>query len=147
MKFNYSLAVIIITTLLASCRAKYGGWEGNKYSKSSKTAFIESFKTLAFCNCVEYGNNKQLNLQSKDASCRYPDYLYGEGKIIDSIAKSASNKIRLDSIDRDGRVAEGMDGKRIMDICLELYNSKELDATAKLRFKKDEQTMKKYFGK
>ncbi|MBC5995012.1 hypothetical protein [Pontibacter cellulosilyticus] len=45
--------------------------------------------------------------------------MYTEIAFIDSLAKAERSKIQLDSVARIGKVAEGMEGKRVIDICLE----------------------------
>ncbi|WP_144266373.1 hypothetical protein [Pontibacter ummariensis] len=101
-------------------------------------AFVEDFKTSSFCKCVESGSNQTLD----DVSCRYPDYLYSEAQTISNLAKLEGDKIRIDSIRRVGRVAEGMEGKRAIEMCLKFYKSRELDSVARARFKLSEKAMK-----
>ena len=142
-KNHLLVLLIVIMTLIPACRNKYGVVSNGRYSKAYKGAFIHEFKTLTFCRCVENGNSKIDRLSDEDASCRVPDYMIMQMDVIDSIARIEVNKVKLDSVNRAGQVAEGMDGKRIIDHCLELYQSKHLEKYAIARFRQDEKSLRK----
>lgn len=131
------LLFFVVFTLLPACSRKLGSISNGKYPKAYKEAFIDGFKTLTFCKCVQYGNPKMDDLAKEDVSCRVPDYLFMEMNVIDSLAKAEIIKLQLDSFNRAGRVAEGMDGKRTIIHCLEQYQSKKLNSFAKNRFHKE----------
>ncbi|MCX2742110.1 hypothetical protein [Pontibacter anaerobius] len=82
-------AALILSLAVNSCGTQN---KSKQYDKRYEDAFSESFKTLSFCKCLEYGYSKKIDLPSEDASCRYPDYLYGEGSLIDSLARLESLK-------------------------------------------------------
>ncbi|GHA61239.1 hypothetical protein GCM10007389_12060 [Pontibacter akesuensis] len=117
---------------LIGCRAKYVVGNERRYTQNLKDAFVNDFKTISFCECLKAGNDYKT---SEDVSCRYPDYLYTEGDVIKNLIQVEQGKITRDSIDRIGRVAEGMEGKRVVEICMEFYQSKALDSVARSRFR------------
>ena len=135
MRLSAVLSNVVFMTALVSCNLKYGSVKEKVYEKNLRSAFIEDFKTVSFCRCLEYGNNYRLNLKNDDLSCAFPDYLYSEIAFIDSLASIEKSRIKADSVARIGKVAEGMEGKRVVDICLEFYQNKQLDALAKARYK------------
>jgi len=55
---------------------------------------------------------------------------------IDSLAKNTASKIKLDSIYAIGKIAEGLQGKKVFSTCLRDYNSNWLDLMAKSQYKK-----------
>ncbi|MFD2248495.1 hypothetical protein [Pontibacter ruber] len=143
MKFSYTFPTLLFLVSLTSCSTQNNSISARQYSKNYESAFVEGFKTLSFCKCLDYGNSGKLNLSAEDASCRYPDYLYGEANIIDSLALAESRRIALDAAGRGkGQVAEGMEGKRIIGQCLEFYSGKELEAFAKSRYEADRKVRK-----
>lgn len=73
-------------------------------------------------------------MHKEDASCRYPDFLYGEQVYIDSLARLESARIVQDAASRAGRVAEGMEGKKVVATCLQFYQSKALSEFAHARY-------------
>jgi hypothetical protein len=141
MKVKSLLTLILISLLIVGCRTKTGVFENGRYSKNMKEAFIGDFKTLSFCRCVENANDQQLDLAKEDVSCGAPDYLYSEIKIIDSLARKEADNIRRAEAERNYPRAEGMEGKEIISNCLAFYNSKQLEAIAKERFRISEKSM------
>ncbi|AKD04855.1 hypothetical protein PKOR_19305 [Pontibacter korlensis] len=129
--------VLLFVVALIGCTSNFKLGERKMLQENYKNSFIEGFKTLSFCRCIKYGYDNKYDLVTEDASCRFPDYLYSEVALIDILAKVERDKILLDSASRVGRVAEGMEGKRVMDICLKFYNSSLLDSVAISRYQKD----------
>jgi hypothetical protein len=138
----FAVAGVILLLSINSCSTQHKSVSARQYKKNFGSAFVERFKTLSFCRCVEYGNNSARSLQAEDASCRYPDYLYGVAGVIDSLGLIESKKIKADSTDRSGRVAEGMEGRRVIGKCLEFYKGKELDAIARSRYRANRKAAK-----
>ncbi|WP_157600510.1 hypothetical protein [Rufibacter sp. DG15C] len=131
MKYQKLLLSVWFIVLMFSCRTA-----GKPGARLSRAEFIDSFKTISFCRCVELANNKKLDLADDDVSCRPPDWLYSEGDAIDSLVLREVKKIRLDSLDRaQYQVAEGMDGKHVISSCLTFYNSQALETSARRRAK------------
>ncbi|MBC5775663.1 hypothetical protein H8S95_16415 [Pontibacter sp. KCTC 32443] len=107
------------------------------YSKNLKSAFVDGFKTLSLCRCLEYAHERELELWDEDVDCRTPDYLYAQSKIIDSLVRIEAEKIQQAEATRNYPRAEGMEGKKITSSCLAFYNSKALDKIVKQRLKAD----------
>lgn len=135
MRLIIILLLIFSSAAILGCSTKYKSGHDRVYSKNLQSAFLEDYKTLSLCKCLEYGHNQKLNLREEDVSCAFPDYMYSEINTIDSLARNERSRILADSAARIGRVAEGMEGKRVMEICLDLYKSTELEALAKSRLK------------
>ena len=133
------IGLFFICTLIFSCRSQ------RELVGIGKKDFIEEFKTLSFCRCIENGSNRKFNLAAEDVSCRLPDFMYSHYAVIDSLGKIEAIKIKQDSVSRIGRVAEGMDGKVILFHCIRSMNSKALRKIAKARYLWDVKILKQDF--
>lgn len=137
------ISTFVLVVLAGACQSVR---REAQYEKRLQEAFIHSFKTVSFCGCVEAANEQELNLRKEDVSCSYPDYLIAESKFIDSLAQVQGDKIRRAEVERTTQRAEGMEGKLIVSTCLDFYNSKELSAIAKARYKRDREQAKRYYS-
>lgn len=89
--------------------------------------------------------NNKYNLAEQDVSCRVPDFLNNQFSVIDSLGKQEAIKIKQDSVNRIGIVAEGMEGKVIFSNCLNFMNSNALKKIAIAQFKSELKTTRHYF--
>ena len=124
----------LILTFLISCAVK-------RNENSFKKVYINEFKFFYFRNCLKNGFNNSVEINKLlifDKS-GYGEYILGNGYVmIDSLTKINEQKMKLDSLNSIGRVAEGTEGKKVLSTCLCNYNSKWLDSIAKSEFKKME---------
>ena len=118
--------------LFLSCSA-------TKEEKQLKKIYINEFKYRYFASCIRNGFNNSREVQSlfEIDNSGYGEPILGDKYLlIDSIAKNAVKKIKLDSINSTGKMAEGAQGKKVFSTCLYDYNSNWLDSIAKSEYKK-----------
>lgn len=133
----FRVAGIILLLSFNSCIPKHINVLSQQIQKNYNSAFIEGFKTLSLCSCLEYAYDRELKLWEEDVDCRVPDYLYTQKKVIDSLARKEAGKIIQAEAARNYQRAEGMEGKRIISTCIAFYNSTELDKIARAQLKAD----------
>jgi hypothetical protein len=136
MRAGYLFIVTLIALSVTGCKTGYKT-DNKNYSKNLENAFVDDFKTLSLCRCLEYAHEKELKLRDEDVDCRTPDYLYAQSGKIDSMARKEAKKIRQAEDTREYPRAEGMEGKKITTSCVAFYNSKELDAIVRKQLKAD----------
>ena len=125
--------------LLCSC--------ASKQEKEFRKTYINEVKLKYFSGCLRYGYNdsKEIRKVLQSDHSGYSELILGTRYFyIDSLAKKAGERMKLDSINRRGRVAEGADGKQILSTCLCDYESKWLDSLARQEYKRYQQQEKKY---
>ena len=136
MKANQLLIVVLVLLSLPGCKTGYKT-DNKSYSENLESSFVDGFRTLSLCRCLEYAHERDLKLWEEDVDCRTPDYLYAQSEIIESLARKEAEKIRQTESTRNYTRAEGMEGKNIISSCLAFYNSKELDKIIKERLNAD----------
>lgn len=108
-------------------------------SKKNKDIYIEEFKFTYFAGCLNHGfdNSKEIKkLFEIDKSGSGELILGDKYLLIDSLTRVTAKKIKLDSLNSIGRVAEGSEGKHVFSECLCKFNSKWLDSIAKSEYRK-----------
>ena len=136
-----SLIFILVTFLIfISCgvnkdlREERKDWEFSNWE--------QQFKDRTLCVCILQGlNNKSI----QDSIIRYDKSFYNPLAIavfdstINELLKNEIKQIQQDSIQSIGLYPEDisslLEGKRIMNHCIELYRSKRLDAIVKVEKK------------
>lgn len=104
-----------------------------------KKEYKERFKTELLCECLKYGFNESKEIKKllkEDKSLVFDEPFDKKHGVIEELAKLTYQKIRKDSINTIGKVAEGAEGKRVFQQCLKVYNSKKIDSLAILYYKK-----------
>lgn len=133
MKIIYSCLIFFL--LLLSCQATYQVGRKNEM----KTTYLRVFKITYFKNILKEGFNNTEAIKSivdNQFSGYGEPLIYLEDlKLIKNLAVEANIKLTKDSIERVGRVVEGLEGKHVIAYALEVYNSKWLDSLAKARYK------------
>lgn len=106
---------------------------------------IREYKLYFFKKCLNYSfNNNLFSEMLRNDSSEMNDFPLGINgyKEIDSLARSVKNQIIQDSISRVRRYfelsedesKELTDGKRIIRLCLDYYESPKLDSFARSRY-------------
>ncbi len=111
-----------------------------KEEKVLKKIYIKEFKYRYFASCVKNGfdNSKEVQTLFEVDNSGYGEPILGDKYLlIDSIAKITAKKIKLDSVNSIGKIAEGVQGKKVFSTCLCEYNSNWLDSIAKNEYKKN----------
>ncbi len=104
-----------------------------------KEFYIYAFKMAFFKRILLDGFNqseeiKTILLQDRSGYGE-PILLASDRLIIDSLSNAANNKMIQDSVRSVGKVAEGAQGKRVLDYALTTFQSKWLDSIANARYK------------
>lgn len=104
-----------------------------------KEAYIHSFKLTYYRKLMIKGFNNSEEIKSLISSDRsgFSEILLSidDYKLIDSLTNKDNQIMLNDSINNIGRVAEGCEGKRVLEFSLNKYNSKWIDDLAKQRYK------------
>ncbi len=136
---------LLIIVIFVSCKDESKREKNNLNSREEQ--LLSEFKLTTFRKCLELGfedSNQIKDLLKEDVSLAN-DFPLGLSnyKTIDSIARETSIRIKKDSIRIDKEYwskmpeieANEMRGKRVISICLELYQSVKLDSIAKDKMK------------
>ena len=103
-------------------------------SAKEEDIYIKEFKFAYFAGCLKHGfdNSNEIRKLLEIDKSGYGELILGEKYFfIDSLARITAKKIKLDSLNSIGKVAEGTEGKQVFSECLCNYNSKWLDSIAK----------------
>jgi hypothetical protein len=134
MKKNLYKAIFLL--LLISCKTQYAT---NKDADQMRESYLYAFKMSYFKKLLIEGFNNSNAIKDVIAFDRSgygePILLMEDYKLIDSLVKIDNKLMMQDSLNRIGRVAEGVQGKHIFDYALNKYQSKWLDSLTKERFK------------
>lgn len=101
--------------------------------KQTKKEWILSYKQAVYYQGLLKGFSDvefTKKLVSIDRSFYNPVFQVLHEKAIKKGSVYLTNLIRKDSMDREGRVAEPADGKRVLLICLNFYSSQKLNEMA-----------------
>lgn len=126
---------LLLSILINSCTSL----KKNHKSNVLKEPFLYSFKLVYFQKLLLEGYNHSTEIKtilSQDKSTGYGEPLLSKEdyKIIDSCAAINNQKMIQDSLQKIGKVSEGMQGKHIFTFALNGFQSKWLDSLAKARF-------------
>ncbi len=128
------LIILLTFLLIISCKST-----NSIYNKQMKEAYIHSFKLTYYENLMIKGFNNSEELKFLISSDRsgFSEILLSieDYNLIDSLTTKDNQIMLNDSIDRIERVAEGSDGKRVLEFSINKYNSKWIDDLAKQRYK------------
>ena len=102
----------------------------------------QEFKARTLCQCILQGlNNKSI----QDSIIKYDKSFYNPLAIavfdstINALLKSEIKKIKVDSTNSVGRypadISDLLEGKTVMNHCIELYGSKRLDSIVEVKKK------------
>jgi len=104
-----------------------------------KAAYIDQFKLTYFQQILikSYDNSESVQeiINSDHSGFTEPILTEDDNKMIDSLTTADSQKIKMDSTNRIGRVAEGAEGKHPLKFILDKLQSKWLDSLANKRYK------------
>lgn len=130
---NYLFA-ILFCLVFASCNNS----KDVAYNKQMTQSFIYDFKIKYFKLVLKEGFNRSDAIKSvlKQDHSGYGEPILSEEdiQIMDSLVKIDGEEMRRDSVARK-RMAEGAQGKHVMDFAVRRYQSKWLDSLAKARCK------------
>jgi len=132
-KSNYK--IIFCVLLAAACKApQVSETDQNQIEES----YVYDFKINYFRKLLREGFNNSDAIRNVLASDHsgYGEPILSEDdqKLIDSLVKIDNKNMVSDSLKRIGTVAEGAQGKHVLDYSLFKYQSKWLDSIAKARF-------------
>lgn len=130
--------IMMVAYILCSCSKKRHST--STYNKRYEAFYAESFKNAYMSSCLEIGFNnmqeiKKLLFLDKSFHIGEPILEENDVKIIDSLVMERQLKIKQDSINSIGRVAEGAEGKKVLKPCFCDYKSQWLDKLAKKKAK------------
>lgn len=103
-----------------------------------KEIYLSDFKIKYLEKCLIHGykDNESLKKLIADDMNGFAEPILGTAYgLVDSLALQSVKQIEKDSINREGKVAEGGNGKKVLKHCLCYYNSKWLDSIAKANYK------------
>lgn len=123
---------LLLLLILCSCSSSRNN--DNAY----KEIYLSDFKIkyLEACLIHGYKDNKAIKkLIVQDINGFGVPILGKAYDLVDSLTLQSVKQIEKDSIDREGKVAEGGNGKKVLKHCLCFYNSKWLDSIAKTNYK------------
>ena len=110
--------------------------------KMYKSIYVDQFKLTYFRQMLikGYNNSKAVREIIDFDQSGFTEIILttDDYKLIDSLTNADNQKLKLDSIARIGRVAEGAEGKHILGLILEKLENKWLDSLAKARYKNSE---------
>jgi len=122
--------------LFIQCRTTQIKWS---VTKGHKQLYIEQFRLTYFRKILQAGFNQSEAINSiiKFDMSGFTEPLLSEEdyKLIDSIVYIDNLKMKTDSINRIGRVAEGAEGKHVFGFVLDKLRNKYIDSIAKKRYK------------
>jgi hypothetical protein len=105
----------------------------------NKSIYIEQFKLTYFRKFLlkSYNNSKaiQETISLDHSGFTEPILTQEDYKLIDSLTTLDNKAMQMDSVNRIGRVAEGVEGKQPLAFILTKLESKWLDRLANERFK------------
>jgi hypothetical protein len=137
-KTSFIIAVVVIVAI--SCKSK----DPCKISTLSneqemKSIFVKDFKLVYFKQLLRRGfNNDPGYLNAiKDDMSGFGENLYSneDFDILNALVDKDNQVMVRDSLESYGKVADGVEGKRVFSYALERYNSKWLDSLAHARYK------------
>jgi hypothetical protein len=134
--------VIYFFVLFASAIGLHCTDTGTSKSQKAeyKSIYIDQFKLTYFRKMLIKGYNNseaiQEIIQSDYSGFTEPILTMEDYKLIDSLTSVHYQKIKTDSANSIGRVAEGGEGKHILGFILDKLESKWLDSIANKRYKK-----------
>lgn len=104
-----------------------------------KSIYIDQFKLTYFRQLLikGYNNSKAIQeiINEDHSGFTEPILTIDDYKIIDSLTSVDNQKIKTDSINRIGRVAEGAAGNHTLGFIMDKLESKWLDSIANKRYK------------
>ena len=132
-----SMALILFSH--SSCKMKNIPKKDPRYNYY----LAREFKTHVFIECLNHGFNKSQAIKdvlAEDRSYSQDYALGGHYRFIDTLAMNLAIKIKQDSIIINKGYYDNLEeygemiGKRVFHICLNYYNSSELDSITRDRF-------------
>jgi hypothetical protein len=132
---NFRFVILSFSVLYLGCKPHY------QSSKSQfKEIYVNQFKLIYAKQLLRksYNNSVPINTVLKDDRSGYVEPILTDEdyKYIDSITTVEANKIKIDSIESIGRVAEGAEGKHVLGFLIQRLESTELNRIVKRRCKK-----------
>ena len=134
-KFIYSFILLIAISGL-QCKST------NNFTSQKaiyKSIYIDQFKLAYFQQVLVKGFNNSKAAQElidvDHSGFTEPILTIDDLELIDSLTTIDNIKMKMDSINRIGRVAEGAEGKHALGFILDKIESKWLDSLANKRYK------------
>ena len=141
LKLPTTLPFAFLLLLFANCRTT----KNVKYEERLKKAEVYNYKLTYFRKLLLEGFNHSdavKNILNNDASkgIADPGLSTYDNEFLDSCVKADNLQIIKDSVRRDllfkqGKIAEGNQGKYVFSYALERFNSKWLDSLAIARYR------------
>ena len=104
-----------------------------------KESFIYDFKIIYYKSLLKkaYNNSQEIKTILSAEASGYGEIILSKEdfSLIDSLTKIDNDVIIKDSIDKVGKVSEGIQGKSILAFSMSKFYSKRLDGIAKERAK------------
>ncbi|WP_395067141.1 hypothetical protein [Flavobacterium sp.] len=126
--------MILITILFVGCKPL-----SHSFRSQFKEIYVNQFKLTYAKQLLKKSYNNSVNINSilyEDKSgFTEPILTINDYNYIDSITTIETNKIKIDSTESIGRVAEGAEGKHILSFLFRRIESTELNKTIKRRCK------------
>ena len=131
---NSKFSIILFVILFVSCKSNY-----KSFGSQFKEIYVNEFKLTYTKQLLKKSYNNSIHINSiliEDRSgFTEPILTEKDYKYIDSITTTEANKIKIDSIESIGRVAEGAEGKHILSFLLTRIESAELNKIIKSRYR------------
>ncbi len=131
---NSKFSIILFVILFVSCKSNYKSFESQ-----FKEIYVNQFKLTYTKQLLKKSYNNSIHINSiliEDRSgFTEPILTEKDYKYIDSITTTEANKIKIDSIESIGRVAEGAEGKHILSFLLTRIESSEFNKIIKSRYR------------
>lgn len=131
---NFKISIILFAILFVSCKSNY-----QSFRSQFKEIYVNQFKLTYTKQLLKksYNNSMQINsiLIEDRSGFTEPILTEKDYNYIDSITTSDVNKIKIDSTQSIGRVAEGAEGKHILSFLLTRIESAELNKIIKSRYR------------
>ena len=131
---NFKISIILFAILFVSCKSNY-----KSFQSQFKEIYVNQFKLTYTKQLLKksYNNSMQINsiLIEDRSGFTEPILTEKDYNYIDSITTSEANKIKIDSTESIGRVAEGAEGKHILSFLLTRIESAEFNKIIKSRYR------------
>ena len=134
---EYCFLMFMLMLLFVHCRTTQSK---ASLAEEYKQIYIRQFRVVYFRKILQEGFNQSTAFNEVINSDRSlftePILTMEDLKLIDSIVNIDNAKMRTDSIERIGKVAEGAEGKQVLGFIMDRLRSNYLDSIAKTRYKK-----------
>ncbi len=131
---NFKFSILLFAFLFISCKSNYKSFESQ-----FKEIYVNQFKLIYTKQLLKksYNNSVHINSILVEDRSGFTEKILTEKdyNFIDSITTIEANKIKIDSTESIGRVAEGAEGKPILSFLLSRIESAELNNIIKSHYK------------